>query len=58
MAKSIAKLAKKKSLSANTDTPFKREAFKAQKLWGGGKPDDITVIVAKVTEAHESKDIP
>lgn len=58
MAKVISKLAKKKSLSNNSDTPFKREAAKAQKLWGGGKPDDITVIVARVTTPNtESKEI-
>jgi hypothetical protein len=51
MAKAIAKLAKKKSVCTNVDTPFRREAFKAQKMWGGGKPDDITVIVAKVVVA-------
>eukprot|EP01126_Amoeba_proteus_P057849 TRINITY_DN7401_c0_g1_i2.p1 TRINITY_DN7401_c0_g1~~TRINITY_DN7401_c0_g1_i2.p1 ORF type:complete len:175 (-),score=47.70 TRINITY_DN7401_c0_g1_i2:630-1154(-) len=48
IASNIAKLAKRKAYDTRANTPFKKEANRLGKFWGGGKPDDITVIVGWV----------
>jgi hypothetical protein len=34
--------------NTNAPTPFAKEAKKAKKQWFGGKPDDVSVIVASI----------
>jgi phosphatidylserine decarboxylase len=52
-AEQIARRAQEVALRENIETPFER---KANKRWRGGKLDDITVIIAKVTKdaSHET----
>ncbi|KAG6623881.1 phosphatase PTC7 family protein [Phytophthora cinnamomi] len=43
------------SLDRTRDSPFARLAKENDLLWGGGMPDDITIIAARVTK-HKSKE--
>ncbi|RHY30194.1 hypothetical protein DYB32_004551 [Aphanomyces invadans] len=38
------------SLDRTIDSPFARLAKENDKMWGGGMPDDITIIVARVVK--------
>ncbi len=41
-----------------TDSPFALLAKDNDIMWGGGRPDDITVIVATVVDTHEHDEPP
>ncbi|KAH7467418.1 hypothetical protein PRIC1_011467 [Phytophthora ramorum] len=43
------------SLDRTRDSPFARLAKENDLLWGGGMPDDITIIAARVTK-HKTKE--
>ncbi|RLN51360.1 hypothetical protein BBJ29_009702 [Phytophthora kernoviae] len=43
------------SLDQTRDSPFARLAKENDLMWGGGMPDDITIIAARVTK-HKSKE--
>ena len=48
MTKRLVKKAYDLSLDRTIDSPFARLAKENDKMWGGGMPDDITVIAARV----------
>ncbi|KDO32450.1 hypothetical protein SPRG_02927 [Saprolegnia parasitica CBS 223.65] len=48
MTKKLVKRAYDLSLDRTIDSPFARLAKENDKMWGGGMPDDITIIVARV----------
>lgn len=48
MAKELSNIAYLNSRKPNVSSPFAKLAKKNKIKWSGGKPDDITVIVAKV----------
>jgi protein phosphatase PTC7 len=43
-----------KSLDKNYDSPFAKRAKQNRMKYRGGKPDDITVIVAQLEENNRS----
>ncbi|ETW08257.1 hypothetical protein, variant 1 [Aphanomyces invadans] len=50
MTKKLVKRAYDLSLDRTIDSPFARLAKENDKMWGGGMPDDITIIVARVVK--------
>lgn len=48
LADLLAKEAYRLSKDRNYDSPFSQEARRSRKLYRGGKPDDITVVVANI----------
>ena len=50
IAKLIAQQAEKMSQKMEYESPFTREAKKHGLVYMGGKPDDITVVVAQIIE--------
>ena len=56
LAKLLATRAQERSLDKTVDSPFALLAKDNDIMWGGGRPDDITVIVSTVvdTTEHES----
>ena len=42
------------SLDSDVDSPFATLAKENDILWGGGRPDDITVIVSRVVDPTET----
>lgn len=57
LALSIAERAFRNSVDKKAATPFSRAATKAGKIFNGGKPDDITVVVAYVVPCGWSRDV-
>jgi len=55
IAKDIANKAFSHSRDSHIVTPFSKQAQQHNLLWCGGKPDDITVIVAKVVLSKTGK---
>jgi len=55
IAKDIAQKAYANSLKRNITTPFSKLAKQHNIVWSGGKPDDITVIVAKIFETRKNE---
>ncbi|OQR94625.1 phosphatase PTC7 family protein [Achlya hypogyna] len=52
MTKKLVKRAYDLSLDRTIDSPFARLAKENDKMWGGGMPDDITIIVARVLKCE------
>lgn len=52
MTKKLVQKAYDLSLDRSKDSPFARLAKENDLLWGGGMPDDITIIAARVTKHH------
>ncbi|KAF0687628.1 Aste57867_20612 [Aphanomyces stellatus] len=50
MTRKLVKKAYDLSLDRKIDSPFARLAKENDKMWGGGMPDDITIIVARVVK--------
>jgi protein phosphatase PTC7 len=48
LAKRIVMKARELSLDKNRDSPFAVLAKENDIMWGGGMPDDTTVVVARV----------
>lgn len=55
MTRKLAAKAYELSLDRSRDSPFARLAKENDLLWGGGMPDDITIIAARVTK-HRADD--
>jgi len=53
LAERLARRAQELSLDRNVDSPFALLAKENDILWGGGRPDDITVVVCSVTDRSE-----
>ena len=51
LATALARRALERSLDRDVDSPFALLAKDNDIMWGGGRPDDITVIVARVDVA-------
>ncbi len=58
MARALAMRAQELSLDSDVDSPFALLAKDNDIMWGGGRPDDITVIVSRVVDTVESDEIP
>lgn len=56
LADVLANTAKEISESKKVDTPFQRKAMREGILVEGGKPDDISVVVAVVKDCEDSPD--
>lgn len=50
LAKEIVEKAREMSLDKNRDGPFALLAKENDIMWGGGMPDDTTVVVARVVK--------
>lgn len=56
LARLLASRAQELSLDKSVDSPFALLAKDNDILWGGGRPDDITVIVTRIVDTtRESK---
>ena len=53
LATRIATRAQELSLDASVDSPFALLAKDNDIMWGGGRPDDITVIVSTIVDTSE-----
>ena len=51
LASRLVKKARELSLDEQRDSPFALLAKETDIMWGGGMPDDTTVVVARVIEA-------
>ena len=58
LAKTIAHRAQTLSLDKDTDSPFAILAKDNDILWGGGRPDDITVIVSRIIQSSDPSKLP
>ena len=59
LAKLLATRAQELSLDKTVDSPFARRATDNDIMWGGGRPDDITVIVTRIVDTtREPKPTP
>jgi protein phosphatase PTC7 len=54
LAKEIVEKAREMSLDKNRDGPFALLAKENDIMWGGGMPDDTTVVVARVVKDQSS----
>jgi len=54
IARHLATQAQELSLDRHTDSPFAILAKENDILWGGGRPDDITVIVSSIVDTSVS----
>ena len=54
----LASRAQELSLDSTVDSPFALLAKDNDILWGGGRPDDITVIVSRVVDTRVSEKPP
>lgn len=48
LAETLGDLASKRGVDAKFKSPFMQAANKGGVEWNGGKPDDITVVIAKI----------
>ena len=53
LARVLAERAQELSLDNSVDSPFAILAKDNDIMWGGGRPDDITVIVSTVVDTNE-----
>ena len=53
LATRIATRAQELSLDSSVDSPFALLAKDNDIMWGGGRPDDITVIVSTIVDTSE-----
>ena len=58
LASRLAHRAQQLSLDGETDSPFAILAKDNDICWGGGRPDDITVIVSRVIDPTEEEPPP
>ena len=58
LAQQIASRAQELSLDSSVDSPFALLAKDNDIMWGGGRPDDITVIVSTVVDTSSSEPPP
>jgi protein phosphatase PTC7 len=57
ICKKLATRAYERSLDRRTDSPFALLAKENDIMWGGGRPDDITVIVSRVNLASSKPEV-
>lgn len=57
LAESLGDLASKRGLDKSYKSPFMQAAIKAGEKWQGGKPDDITVVVARVINGSAASNV-
>lgn len=50
LAESLGALASERGMDKEYESPFMKAAVAAGEKWNGGKPDDITVVVARVVD--------
>lgn len=50
LAESLGELASERGMDEEYESPFMKAAKAAGEKWKGGKPDDITVVVARVVD--------
>lgn len=55
LADRIAKRAQELSLDKSVDSPFALLAKDNDIMWGGGRPDDITVVVSFIVDCADKK---
>lgn len=53
LAKEIVEKAREMSLDKNRDSPFALLAKENDIMWGGGMPDDTSVLVARVVKNND-----
>jgi protein phosphatase PTC7 len=58
LAKRLVKLARTMSLDKQRDSPFALLAKENDIMWGGGMPDDTTVVVARVVSVPARRKAP
>ena len=58
LAVEIVEKAREMSLDKNRDSPFALLAKENDIMWGGGMPDDTSVLVARVVKDVGSQDVP